>query len=71
MLPIYIERKFQNALDIFKNKEHNILATLLMLSIRFYLNIEAWLRLVERCVRDAEAASSNLVASMRVLLYCL
>ena len=26
-------------------------------------NIEAWLSLVERCVRDAEVASSNLVAS--------
>ena len=26
--------------------------------------IEAWLSLVERRVRDAEAASSNLVASM-------
>lgn len=28
--------------------------------------IEAWLSLVERRVRDAEAASSNLVASMMV-----
>ena len=27
------------------------------------LNIDAWLSLVERCVRDAEVASSNLVAS--------
>ena len=27
-------------------------------------NIEAWLSLVERCVRDAEVASSNLVASI-------
>ena len=26
-------------------------------------NIDAWLSLVERCVRDAEVASSNLVAS--------
>ena len=26
--------------------------------------IEAWLSLVERCVRDAEVASSNLVASI-------
>ena len=25
--------------------------------------IDAWLSLVERCVRDAEVASSNLVAS--------
>ena len=29
--------------------------------------IEAWLSLVERCVRDAEAASSNLVASTQNL----
>ena len=27
-------------------------------------SIEAWLSLVERCVRDAEVASSNLVASI-------
>ena len=27
------------------------------------IEIEAWLSLVERCVRDAEVASSNLVAS--------
>ena len=26
---------------------------------------DAWLSLVERCVRDAEVASSNLVASMK------
>ena len=29
--------------------------------------IEAWLSLVERCVRDAEAAGSNPVASTRWL----
>ena len=29
----------------------------------WYRKIEAWLSLVERSVRDAEAASSNLVAS--------
>ena len=28
------------------------------------IEIEAWLSLVERCVRDAEVASSNLVASI-------
>ena len=28
------------------------------------LGIEAWLSLVERCVRDAEAACSNHVASI-------
>ena len=30
--------------------------------------IEAWLSLVERCVRDAEAASSNLVASISYMI---
>ena len=30
-------------------------------------DVEAWLSLVERCVRDAEAASSNLVASIGAL----
>ena len=42
--------------------------------VDFFLNmyyttigIEAWLSLVERCVRDAEAASSNLVASIGAL----
>ena len=29
-------------------------------------DVEAWLSLVERCVRDAEAASSNLVASIGI-----
>ena len=33
-------------------------------------DIEAWLSLVERCVRDAEVASSNLVASTHFSL-CL
>ena len=32
--------------------------------------IEAWLSLVERCVRDAEVASSNLVASMKLDKAC-
>ena len=31
--------------------------------------IEAWLSLVERCVRDAEVASSNLVASIHFSLF--
>lgn len=40
-----------------------------MVDIHAYLyyttrGIEAWLSLVERCVRDAEAACSNHVASM-------
>ena len=29
------------------------------------INIEAWLSLVERCVRDAEVVGSNPVASIR------
>ena len=29
----------------------------------YWSRFEAWLSLVERCVRDAEVASSNLVAS--------
>ena len=29
------------------------------------LNIDAWLSLVERCVRDAEVAGSNPVASTK------
>ncbi len=32
------------------------------------IGIEAWLSLVERCVRDAEAASSNLVASISYMI---
>lgn len=49
--------------------------TIFLFSAKIYLDIfakiaqnnivdDAWLSLVERCVRDAEAASSNLVASM-------
>ena len=34
-------------------------------------NIEAWLSLVERCVRDAEVASSNLVASIISSLFAI
>ena len=34
-------------------------------------DVEAWLSLVERCVRDAEAASSNLVASMYFAVYTM
>ena len=32
--------------------------------IYYWSRFEAWLSLVERCVRDAEVASSNLVASI-------
>ena len=45
-------RKFQKNID----NSHNLYYTI--------EGIEAWLSLVERCVRDAEAASSNLVASI-------
>ena len=38
--------------------------TLLLIYIILPNVIEAWLSLVERCVRDAEVASSNLVASI-------
>ena len=33
--------------------------------ILVFYGIDAWLSLVERCVRDAEAAGSNPVASMK------
>ena len=44
--------EFENFVDNLNNFDYTI------------KGIEAWLSLVERCVRDAEAASSNLVASM-------
>ena len=37
--------------------------------IRLDEAIEAWLSLVERCVRDAEVACSNHVASIIFILY--
>ncbi len=44
--------EFENFVDNLNNFDYTI------------KGIEAWLSLVERCVRDAEAASSNLVASI-------
>ena len=41
----------------------NIYKSLVNSAKQTFKNIEAWLSLVERCVRDAEVASSNLVAS--------
>ena len=49
-------RKFQKNID----NSHNLYYTI--------EGIEAWLSLVERCVRDAEAASSNLVASISYMI---
>ena len=34
------------------------------------LNNDAWLSLVERCVRDAEVAGSNPVASTKKRVHC-
>ena len=39
----------------------------LALSDNAQLNNEVWLSLVERCVRDAEAAGSNPVTSIKVV----
>ncbi len=36
-----------------------------LLCVIIHRQFEAWLSLVERCVRDAEVASSNLVASIQ------
>ncbi len=47
--------EFENFVDNLNNFDYTI------------KGIEAWLSLVERCVRDAEAASSNLVASIGVI----
>ena len=48
-----IEKKSKKAVDIFINLYYTYVRN----------RDEAWLSLVERCVRDAEVASSNLVAS--------
>ena len=49
-----IEKKSKKAVDIFINLYYTYVRN----------RDEAWLSLVERCVRDAEVASSNLVASI-------
>ena len=55
-----IEKKSKKAVDIFINLYYTYVRN----------RDEAWLSLVERCVRDAEVASSNLVASTHFSL-CL
>ena len=52
-----IEKKSKKAVDIFINLYYTYVRN----------RDEAWLSLVERCVRDAEVASSNLVASTWIL----
>ena len=52
--------KIKNAVDIFPHCRY----TITVLRRKSAADIEAWLSLVERSVRDAEAASSNLVASI-------
>ena len=66
----FAEKTFFQKIEIFSKKRlhffqcHAIIYKSLVNSAKQTLkNIEAWLSLVERCVRDAEVASSNLVAS--------
>ena len=67
----FAEKTFFQKIEIFSKKRlhffqgHAIIYKSLVNSAKQTLkNIEAWLSLVERCVRDAEVASSNLVASI-------
>ena len=52
-----------NIINIFKNSSKKVL-TFFWIYIILRHVIEAWLSLVERCVRDAEVACSNHVASI-------
>ena len=52
-----------NIINIFKNSSKKVL-TFSWIYIILRHVIEAWLSLVERCVRDAEVACSNHVASI-------
>ena len=60
-------RRVENVANVEKmqkiEKNQKKLLTFPQICIILTYVIEAWLSLVERCVRDAEAASSNLVAS--------
>ena len=60
-------RRVENADNVDKmqkiEKNQKKLLTFPQICIILTYVIEAWLSLVERCVRDAEVASSNLVAS--------
>ncbi len=59
-------QKFIEIFPEFKNNKKILKIRLTSAGIYIILPnvIEAWLSLVERCVRDAEVASSNLVASI-------
>ena len=66
----FAEKTFFGKIEIFLKKRlhfflshDNIYKSLVNSAKQTFKNIEAWLSLVERCVRDAEVASSNLVAS--------
>ena len=60
-------RRVENVANVEKmqkiEKNQKKLLTFPQICIILTYVIEAWLSLVERCVRDAEVASSNLVAS--------
>ena len=67
----FAEKTFFGKIEIFLKKRlhfflshDNIYKSLVNSAKQTLKNIEAWLSLVERCVRDAEVASSNLVASI-------
>ena len=67
----FAEKTFFGKIEIFLKKRlhfflshDNIYKSLVNSAKQTFKNIEAWLSLVERCVRDAEVASSNLVASI-------
>ena len=73
----FAEKTFFGKIEIFLKKRlhfflshDNIYKSLVNSAKQTFKNIEAWLSLVERCVRDAEVASSNLVASTHFSL-CL
>ena len=61
-------RRVENVANVEKmqkiEKNQKKLLTFPQICIILTYVIEAWLSLVERCVRDAEVASSNLVASI-------
>ena len=67
----FAEKTFFGKIEIFLKKRlhfflshDNIYKSLVNSAKQTFKNIEAWLSLVERCVRDAEVACSNHVASI-------
>ena len=62
-------RRVENVANVEKmqkiEKNQKKLLTFPQICIILTYVIEAWLSLVERCVRDAEVASSNLVATTK------